>query len=305
MIRRRCVFVLVAAVAALLGGCAGSRVQAPPRTKLEAMEHNRRGVDAQARGDREQALAEFRAALKLQTSIDNTEGMIVALVNSARTERLKGDVAAAREDVERAASLLPEGSELAAELFYEKAKVISAAGDFESAVEWALKSEAAEKGDEVGRRKNLVASLLVRRKLLDRAQDQAEKALEANRKTGSAAEEANSLRILADIRLAQGAVEKAGGYYRQALVIDKELALGPKIASDIVGLADVAVKAGDGAGAAKLYRRAADVSVSGGDNAAAAAALERLAQLYRLQGEGGSAQRADDERKKLLAGGKR
>ncbi|HBA89699.1 MAG TPA: hypothetical protein DCZ75_17435 [Geobacter sp.] len=229
--------------------------------------------------------------------------MIVALVNSARTQRLKGDLQGARDSVERAASLLPEGSGLASELHYEKAKLLLAAGDLSAAREWAVKAEAAEKGDQMGRRRNLVAALLLRQGASAEAKEQAEQALELNRKAKLTAEEANSLRILAEIHLTQGSGDRAGENYRQALALDKELGLGSKIATDLCGLGAVAAKGGDTAGAAAWYRRALEVSRNGGDNASAAAAAERLAQLYRLQGDAPRAQQAEEERKKLLGAG--
>lgn len=295
------VFLLL--VAALLsGGCAAKQVQPLPKARVQAMEHNRRGIEAQSRGEQEKALAEFEKALRLQTSIDNTEGMIVALVNGGRTQRLKGDLQGARDSIERALALLPEGSELASELRYEKAKVLLAAGDVQGASEWAVKAEAAEKGDQAGRRKNLVAALLLRQGLTGQAREQAEQALELNRKAELTGEEGNSLRLLAEIHLVQGSYDRAGDGYRQALALDKKLGLGAKIACDLSGLGAVAAKSGDTAGAIAWLRRAFEVSRSGGETSLAVAAGEQLAALYRLQGEAALAQQMEEERKKLLAG---
>jgi len=229
------------------------------------MEHNRRGVEAEARGDREQALAEFSEALRLQSSVDNTDGMVVALINSARTQRLKGDLPSARLSVERAISLLPGESDLASELFYEKAKVLVAGGELSAATEWAVRAEAAERGDARGRRMNLVAALKLRQGFPDQAREQLEQALTFNRKGGMLAEEANSLRLLGEIALMQGSHDRAFERYQGALLLDKELGLGTKIAADLSGLGAVAAGKGDNAGAIGWYRRALEVSRSGGD----------------------------------------
>lgn len=276
--------VLLLMAAASLAGCAGNRPRPVSPPRAQAMEHNRRGVEAEARGDREQALAEFSEALRLQSSVDNTDGMVVALINSARTQRLKGDLPSARLSVERAISLQPEGSDLASELFYEKAKILVAGGELLAATQWALRAEAAEGGDARGRRMNLVASLKLRQGFPDQAREQLEQALTFNRKAGMLAEEANSLRLLGEIALMQGSYDRAFERYQGALLLDKELGLGTKIAADLSGLGAVAAGKGDNARAIGWYRRALEVSRSGGDTAQAAAAMERLAQLHRLTG---------------------
>lgn len=271
---------LMAAVS--LAGCAGTRAGALSPQRVQAAEHNRRGVAAEARGDRDQALVEFSEALRLQGSVDNSDGMVVALINSARTQRLKGDLASARLSVERALSLLPEGSALASELFFEQAKVLAAGGELVAAMTWAERAEAAEKGEARGRRMNLVAALKLRQGLADQAREHLEQALAFNRKAGMPAEEANSLRLLGEIALTQGSLDVALERYRGALVMDKELGLVTKIAADLSGLGAVAARRGDRAGAVDWYRRALQVSRSGGDAAQAAIAAEKLAELERL-----------------------
>ena len=290
---------LLLLLAACLGGCAGSRVKPVSPSRLLAMEHNRRGVEAASRGESDKALAEFSEALRLQSSIDNTDGMIVALINSARTQRLKGDPQSARPSVEHAASLLDEGSDLASELFYEKAKILLAAGELSAASQWAVRAEAAEKGDARGRRQNLVALLLYRQGLPDQAKAQLEQALQLNRQAKMAAEEANSLRLLGAINLVQASYEKAGACYREALILDKELGLGAKIAADMSGLGAVAAGRGDNAVAVGWYRRALEVSRNGRDAGSVAAAMARLSRLYRLSGDAVLAERIDGQLKKL------
>lgn len=294
---------LLVMVAACLGGCAGSRVKPVSQTRVQAMEHNRRGVEAEARGERDRALAEFSKALKLQSSVENTDGMIVALINSARTQRLKGDLSSARQSVERAASLLAEGSELASELFYEKAKILLAAGEIAAARVWAVRAEAAEKGDARGRRQNLVAALMLRQGLPDQARELLEQALQLNRKAEMAAEEANSLRLLGEIHLVQGGYDRAGACYREALKLDKEFGLGAKIAADLCGLGAVAAKRGDNSGAIGWYRRALEVSSNGGDAGSAAATMALLAQLYRLNGDQVMAEQLEAELGKIAVPG--
>lgn len=279
-------------VAFWLGGCAGV-VKPVSQPKVLAMEHNRRGVEAEARGDRQKALAEFAEALRLQSSVDNADGMLVALVNSARTQRLGGDLQSARSSIERGEVLLSDGSDLAAELYYEKAKILAATGDLAEALKWAQRAEAAERGEARGRRLNLVASLKLKQGEPDQARELLERAQVANREAKLFSEEANSLRLLGEIHLLQGAYVKASECYQGALALDKELGFSGKIASDLYGLGSVSAASGDRRGAIGWYLRALEASRSGGDAARAAATLEKLAQLYRLNGAGGFASGAD------------
>lgn len=294
---------LLLPVALCLAGCAGGAVKPVSIPRAQAMDHNRRGVEAEARGDRQKALAEFAEALRLHTSVDNTDGMIVALVNSARTQRLGGDLQSAQLSVERGASLLPGGSDLASELYYEKAKVLAAAGDLPAALEWAQRAEAAEQGEGRGRRLNLVAALKLKQGFPDQSGEILERALAANREAKLRGEEANSLRLLGEIHLLQGGYAKALECYQGALALDKELGFSGKIAGDLSGLGSVSAASGDRKGAIGWYLRALEASRAGGDSARAAATLEKLAQLYRLTGEVESARLLEEQRKELLASG--
>lgn len=279
------VAVVMTAGLALSAGCTGAPVQQIAPSRLQAITHNQRGIEEQAAGQTESALTEFSEAVRLHAAVENTDGVIVALVNMARTQRLKGDVAAARGAIERASSLLQEPSDLAAEVFFEKAKVFLAAGDLAAAETWAARAESAEKGDYLGLRKNLVASLSLRRGLLDQAREQAEAALKLNQTGGRTGELANSLRLLGEIHLLQDRADMARGKYDEALALDKELCLAAKIAIDLRGLGQCALKTGDVAGAIAFYTRARDVSLNGGDVSRASKDMELLADLYRRKGE--------------------
>lgn len=279
-VRRRTLLVLLATLC--ICGCAATPQKPVSRPHALALEHNRRGVQAEARGDRDRALSEFNEALRLQGAVDNAEGMVVALVNIARTQRLKGDLQSAGSSVERALALLPEGSALGSELFFEKAKVLHAAGEIAAATGWAVRAEAGAKGAELGRRLNLVALLKLRQGEVKQAAEVLERALPLNGGGAASAEEANSLRLLGEVALLQGEHDKAFESYRAALALDQELGLGKKIAADLAGLGGVAAARGDTAGAIGWYRRAVEVSKHGGDADGAAAAAAKLAQLYGL-----------------------
>jgi tetratricopeptide (TPR) repeat protein len=297
----RCLPALLTLALFCLGGCAGNSAKQLSPLRLQAISHNQRGVEQEAGGRRDAALEEFSQALRLQSSIENTDGMIVALVNIARTQRLKGDLSAARQAIENAAALLREPSDLASELYFERAKVLLAAGELTAAGEWALRSEAAERGSGVGRRTNLVATILLRQGLPDRALEQAEKALKLNQADGLAAEEANSQRLLGEVHLAKGRGGRAAACYGAALSLDKELSFGRKIADDLRGLGSAGLQDNDLPKAIGFYRRALEVSLNCGDTSLVLADMDRLSAMYRQSGESGLAEKIDGERKKLLA----
>ena len=258
-VRRVAPMLLIALSCLCWGGCAGGAGKVIPPSRLQAIAHNQRGIQAQAGGRTDAALAEFSEALRLHSSIEHTDGMIITLINIARTQRLKGDLAAAGEAIERAATLLREPSDLAAELFFEKAKILLAAGNLPAAREWALRAGAAERGGAAGRAANLVAAISLRQVFLAEAREHAERALRLNTAEELAGERANSLRLLGEIHLAKGNSDKAGESYSEALQLDKELGLGRKIAADLRGLAGVARKKNDIEGAAAYDRRALTV----------------------------------------------
>lgn len=286
-------------VAPFMGGCAGTTANAVPRAKLQAIQHNQRGVAEEAQGNADAALEEFSEALRLNASMENRNGMAIALINIARTNRLKGDIAAARAAMERASALSPLDADLAAELNFEKAKVFLAAGDMATARKLAGQAAGEEKGEYPGRRLNLVAMIALRQGDVNEARALAEKALKINRDEDSTGEIANSLRLLGEVYVAQGDNGQAVKCYTEALALDKELGAGNKIASDLRSLAALSEKTGDVAGAIGYLRRAVEVSLNSGYMKAAAKDMASLAALYRQNGQPLLADRIDSERNGL------
>lgn len=300
---RAAALTILSLVALSWAGCAGSSGKGMAPARLQAIDHNQRGIEAEARGNGDAALAEFSQAFRLHGSIENRDGMVIALINIARTLRLRGDLASARQAIERASSLLQEHSALAPELSFERAKILLAAGELTAAHEWAVRA-AAETGEGRGRRLNLVALTLFRQGLPAQAREQAESALGLNRASGLAGEEANSLRLLGEIELAQGRGDRATDFFNGALSLDKELGSGRKIAADLRGLGRAALTTGDLTGAIGFCRRALEVSLNNGDSASAADDMARLAELYQRQGEPELAEQIAAERQELLKAGK-
>lgn len=281
-------------------GCSGSPPAPVPPVKERAVARNRQGLLAEARGDRDGALAAFGESLKLHRSVEDFPGAAVALLNLARVHRLRGEIPLAKETIDAADPLLPPGSPLFPEMAFEKAMIGIASGDLPAAKEWATRAVDTEKGDASGRMLNLLARILFLEGRNDEAHGLAERALSANRTGGARGEEANSLRLLGDIATARKDRGRAGEFYAASLSIDKDIANSRKIAADLRALGALAAGAEDTGTALGFYTRAYDVSVSGDDPRGAASALLEMARLYEKAGVPEMAQSARTEREKLL-----
>lgn len=268
--------------------------------KERAEARNRQGLAAEARGDRDGALAAFGESLKIHRSVEDFPGAAIALINLARVRRLRGEIPLAKETIDAADPLLPPGSPLFPEIAFEKAMIGLASGDLPAAKEWATRAVDTEKGDASGRMLNLLARVLLLGGRGDEAQGRAESALAANRNAGARGEEANSLRLLGDIATARKDRGRAGELYAASLAIDKGIANSRKIAADLRALGALATGAGDTGKALGFYTRAYDVSVNGDDPRGAASALFEMARLHEMAGEPEKAQSARTEREKLL-----
>ena len=76
-------FVLMLTVYCLLIGCGGAQTQTLSSFHLKAIEYNQNAAKALENGDYEKALAYYMEALKVNRSIENTEGIAVNLINMA------------------------------------------------------------------------------------------------------------------------------------------------------------------------------------------------------------------------------
>ena len=283
-----------------LAGCSSSRKTVSSSTVLLAADHNRRGILATARGDRDTAVSEFRTALALNGSIENNDGMAANLLNLARFHRQQGDPAQARAFIDRALPLVTPSAPLCGDVAFEKARVCQLSKDFPAAELWAQKAlEAAPEADRSSRL-NLLGRVLSQRGNMVEAQKHAEAALKSAQDEENREEEANSLRLTGDIHAAARRFQAAMVAYEKGLAIDKELGLGSKIAGDLTRLAGVAAGANDLNKALGFYERAAEVSLQGGNKQGAAGALEQLAIIHEKLGRNDMAQALRREREQLL-----
>lgn len=283
-----------------LAGCGGKSATLLSGTQRDAIKYNQRGIKAESRGDRESALDDFNESLRINSTIENTDGMVVALVNISRVNRFKGETDAARHAVDRAIDLITPQSPLFSEVAYEKSKVSLQSKDLTDAREWTVKSLAAETGNKRGSRLNLLARILYLEGRFDEAGEKAKEALTLTRKAKLREEEANSLRLLGGIFTSTKRPAEALEAYKQALSLDKALGKSRKIAGDLRGLALLYVSLNEPEQTMRLYQRAYAVSLNDGDVESAAGDLLKMAQLYEKMGDKMKSERLLSERDALL-----
>ena len=270
----RIALLLLCSVAVATSHGCSSPVPVPvPPTLKHALSWNKRGLDAEARGNHDIAISSFEESLRIHRSIEDFDGIAVSLLNLARVHRQKMELPLAKERIEEALRIVSPGNPLFPEAAFEKAKVELALGNLQNAEDWARKAIPSEKKPYSGRMQNLLSRILSMEGKAGEALPLAEAALESNRESRERAEEANSLRLIGDIALAGGDPQGAETRYLAALAIDKELAESGKIALDLRALGAAAFARGETAQAIAFYERAAEASRGGNMLKEAEAAL--------------------------------
>lgn len=281
-------------------GCAGKAPNTLSASRMEAIKHNQRGLKAEAGGESQQALEAFAEALRINRSVENSEGIIVALVNSSRVHRHNGDAKAALSMISLA---IPHGTSLSplySEVAFEMAQVQLLSGKLNEASEWAVKAAGAENGPKRGLMVNLQARILYLKGNLAEAEVKTREALLLNREHNLSGEEANSLRSLGDIQAADKRCVEASASYNAALAIDKTLGKSSKIAADLRALAVLNLSLEDFVQALGFYQRACAVSSASGDRSGAADDLLQMSRIHEKRGEKELADRMLTERDTLL-----
>jgi tetratricopeptide (TPR) repeat protein len=253
---------------------------------MEAINHNQRGIKAEEKGKISLALEEFSESLRINSSIENTEGIIVALVNSSRVYRHNGDAKAALAMIKGAIPLVKPHSPLYSEVAFEMAQVMLFTGELNEASGWAARAAEAEIGAQRGMRFNLQARILYLNGNLPEAEKLVLEALSLNRSASDRVEEANSLRLLGDILAVTNRQVDAAESYNQALAIDKNLGRSRKIAADLRALALLSLSQNDPDQALVYYQRAFAVSSGGGDHSGAAddqLKMSRINELFKKE----------------------
>ncbi|AMV71386.1 hypothetical protein JCM30471_32250 [Desulfuromonas carbonis] len=284
-------------LALLFSGCASTSPPQSPALQA-AVAESRRGIEAESRGKPRIALAAFNRALDGYAAIEDTPGVVKSLVNIARLERRGGNSEAAATHIERALALNPDNPALAAELRFEKALLLLDREEPAVALVWAQQALATAPAAERGRARNLVARILLLQGERDQAAAAATRAL-SELAGPQLAERANAHRLLGEIALAGGQAVGAEAEFNQALALDKEAGLCPRIAADLQGLtraADLRQSPGE---AMALLQRAFTVASAGAEYPLAIQLLDDLATRYRASGDSSAAQQLARERERL------
>jgi len=284
-------------LALLLNSCASTSPPQSPALQA-AIAESRRGIEAESRGKPLIALAAFNRALDRYAAIEDNPGVAKTLVNIARLERRRGDTGAAATHIERALALNPDDPALAAELRFEKALLLLDREEPAVALVWAQQALAAAPAAQRGRARNLVARILLLQGERDEAAAAATRAL-AELERPQLAERANAHRLLGEIALAGDQGAGAETEFNQALALDKEAGLSPRIAADLQGLARCADLRRAPGEAMAFLRRAFTVASAGAEYPLAIKLLDELAERYQASGDNTTAQQLAKERDRL------
>ncbi len=279
---RSCLLLIAIPLLACIG-CGGGPQAKLSSTQLQAINFNQRGLRAESRGDHTRALDEFASALRLHSAIDNKEGKIVALINSARVCRLKGDLGQAKLYIGQAIILSDSTSQLFQEVAFEKALISFKENNSTDAITW-LKQITLDDSRIAPGRHNLLGRILFQNGALAEARTEAKRALELAQRQAQREEESNSLRLLGDIARSRLEIKEANDLYEQALSIDKNLGKSHKIAVDLRCLAQLANASDNSAAGIDYLRRAFAVSSAAGDNTSAASDLLEMVKVYEKSG---------------------
>lgn len=286
-------------IVALCSACS-SELPRLSAAKMEAINHNMRGIKAEARGNHELALEEFNESLKVNSSLDNTEGRIVALVNISRVNRKTGEISGARTAIDQAIALSRPESPIFGEVAFEKGCVEFAGKNIPQARNWSQTAIAASADKQKAAATNLLARTLYQEKQYLPAREQAEKALSLSRQNNQPDEEANALRLIGTIANEAGRSKEAIDAFDKALELDKAQGKSKKIAADLQGLANAHAAIKQHREALEYYRRAQSVSLNDGDIAQAAEDLARMARLLDAMGDKPRSTQLMLERENLL-----
>lgn len=279
----------------IITGCGSKTIQTASSAQSKSMEYNLKGVKASGKGDLEKALAYHLEALKINRSIENIEGISADLISIAVIYQKKGDLKTAQVYINEVFTLSGVSDAMKSEAAFENARIFFKLNDLSKSREWVNRSLALNKGVRDGSRLNLLGRIAFMETKYDEALDTAQNALRINQSNKQRNEEANSIRLTAEIYMAKKSYSDARRYYLNALEIDKELGVSKKIALDLHGLGMLSLNEGNAQDAVSYFIREYEVSSAAEDIDGAVSALDSIADAYKKTG---SNQKAEEILKK-------
>jgi tetratricopeptide (TPR) repeat protein len=281
---RRFRLLLAGAALAALAGCGGQPVRPAelPAKRLQAIEANNRASALFQRGDYAGAAGEFRRALEIERSTENEDGIAANLINLSIVYQRLGERNAARAAVAEVLNdttlRFPQGR--IAEAALRSAILLADERQLEAAAKALERARAACPGrcGLEGKIDNVAAQLALLRGEHEAARAAASRALGENRSRADREEIANSLRLLGAVALESGKPAEVEALAREALELDKQLAVPTKIFRDLVLLGRAAKAVGKADDAAQYLGRALVVARAAGDRNAIAEVQSLLAE---------------------------
>lgn len=268
----------------LIAGC-GSVSVAVSDTHLKAVGFSQNAEDAYKRGDYSSALNLYSEALRINRSIENTDGIAINLINMSVIYKKLGDIDNAHMCLDE---LLSVGHGTYTPLRLAEAGIIKAmlyidAKKYETAKEWLNKAFIFCEGKCYleGKIYNLKSRIALLMEDPTSAISYSGKAIELNRKRGDEEEIANSLRFMADARLMMCEYEPSRKLYEEALTIDKKLGLSKKIAIDLIGIGSAFLREGDCKSAVSYFKRTLSVAEAEGDKKGIEGALKMIERCLK------------------------
>ena len=271
---RRYVALLVILTAGF-SGC-GHTPDKPANVRLnQAIQLNQDGQRALQRGEFAQAIVQLEAALRLNSSIENHDGVVADRLLMARVLETKGDALAARKQLD---ALLTGAYPLTPEQYAQTKTALAL---------WALRQGKLDEANQMvedahqscaGKCSNAAPILNIQARLaLERGDSStalatATSALQKLPNPDQLAERANSLRTIGLARLLRGEAPAALESLQQALSLDRDLGLPDRIVDDLLQIRRVHLVLGNASEANDLYRRALAVA----EASASAALLDRV-----------------------------
>ena len=282
MSRRRNKVPLIVLACLLAGGCASPGSRNPNQALDSARSQNEAATRALEAGNTALALKQYRESLAGAQSIEDFELAGANLLNLALVHSQLGqwpDAHAAVDQVIAAPRNFGDAS--VANAAARKALILIDQGNAQAALSWA---DAAERGCAapcplLATLFNLRAHIALEQSQWDAAIRHASRAAELATTPSLAAERANAWRHLGRAYTRSGRTAEAAAVLANALTLDRQLGLSPRIALDLLYAGDNEARRNDSARAREFYQRAAAVSTAAADTAGTQAAQARLSAL--------------------------
>ncbi|MCE5194367.1 MAG: tetratricopeptide repeat protein [Nitrospiraceae bacterium] len=286
MNRKQLLFLLlITSIYFSLYACGGQQIQTLPVVHTKAIEYNQKGLKAAEKGDYEKALNYNLEALKLNRSIENTDGTAVNMLNIAVLYSKKGDTAEAHKYINDIFALQGINDATMSEALFENARLYLKEIKLAEAREYAKKSLSLHKGTREGSRWNILSRIALIESKYDEAFLYAGTALKLNISNNQAKEESNSLRLLADLNMIKKNYSESRKLYENALEIDKKIGDSKKIALTLRSLGELCFRQGELKDSKSYFIRAYEVSRNAGDMEGTIIAIDALTSVYEKSGD--------------------